>query len=120
VFENRVLKKIIGPKKDEVTGEWRELCNEELCDLYSLPSIIRIMKLRRMKWVGHVARMGEKARGKEPLGRSRHRWVDNIRMDLGDVGWGDVDWIGLAWDRNRWRALVNSVLNLWVPCVVSL
>jgi hypothetical protein len=124
VFENRVLSRIFGPKRDEVTGEWRPLHNEELHDLYSSPSIIRIIKSRRMRWTGHVARMGEKRNacrllvgkpeGKRPLGRPRRRWVD-IRMDLGEVGWGDVDWIGLAQDRNRWRALVNSVLNLRVP-----
>jgi hypothetical protein len=125
VFENRVLRRIFGPKRDEVTGEWRKLHNEELRDLYSSPSKIRIIKSRRMRWAGHVARMGEKRKayrllvgkpeGKRPLGRSRRRWVDNIRMDLGEVGWGDVDWIGLAQDRNRWRALVNSILNLRVP-----
>jgi hypothetical protein len=103
-----------------VTGEWRKLHNEELRDLYYSPSIIRIIKSRRMRWAGHVARMGEKRNayrllvgkpeGKRPLGRPNHRWVDNIRMDLGEVGWGDMDWIG----RNRWRALVNSVLNLRV------
>jgi hypothetical protein len=113
------------PKRDEVTGEWKKLCNKELRDLYSSPSIIRIMKSRRMRWAGHVARMWEerntyrllvgKAEGKRPLGRPRRRWVDNISMDLGKVGWGDVDWIGLAKDRNRWRALENSVLNLRVP-----
>jgi hypothetical protein len=98
------------------------LLNEELRDLYSSPSIIRIIKSRRMRWVGHVARIGEKmnayrfsAEGKRPLGRPRRRWVDNIMMDLGEVRWGDVDWIGLDKDRNRWRALVNSVLNLRVP-----
>jgi hypothetical protein len=99
--------------------------NKELHDLYSSPSIIRIIKSKRMRWSGHVARMGEKRNayrllvgkpeGKRPLGRPRHRWVDNIRVDFGEVGWGDVVWIGLAKDRNRWRALVNSVLNLWVP-----
>jgi hypothetical protein len=99
------------------------LRNEELRDLYSSPIIIRIIKSRRMRWAGHVERMGEKRNayrllvgkpeGKRPLGRPRRRWVDNIRMDLGEVGWGD--WIGLAQDRNRWRALVNSVLNLRVP-----
>jgi hypothetical protein len=98
---------------------------KELHDLYSSPSIIRIIKSRRMRWTVHVARMVEKRNayrllvgkpeGKRPLGRSRRRWVDNIRMDLGEVGWGDVDWIGLAQDRNRWRAVVNSVLNLRVP-----
>jgi hypothetical protein len=111
VFENRVLRRIFGPKRDAVTGEWRKLHNEELCDLYSSPSIIRIIKLKCMRWVGHVARKGEqriayrllvgKSEGRRPLGRPRHRWVDNIRMDLGEVGWGDVDWIGLAQDRNR-------------------
>jgi hypothetical protein len=118
VFENRVLKGIFGPKREDVTGEWRKLHNEELRGLYSLPSIIRIIKLRRVKWAGHVARMGEKRnayrllvgkpKGKRALGRPRCRWVDNIRMDLGEVRWGDVDW-------NRWRTLVNSVLNLRVP-----
>jgi hypothetical protein len=108
-----------------VTGEWRKLHNEELRDLYSSPSIIRIMKSRRMRWVGHVARMGEKrsayrllvgkSEGKRPLGRPRRRWVDYIRLDLREMGWGDVDWIGFAKDRNRWRVLVNSVLNLRVP-----
>jgi hypothetical protein len=101
------------------------LHNEELRDLYSSPNIIRMVKWRRMRWEGHVARMGEKRNayrlfvgnpeGKRPLGRPRRRWVNNIRMDLGEVGWGDVDWIGLAQDRNRWRAHVNSVLNLRVP-----
>jgi hypothetical protein len=124
VFENRVLRRIFGPKRDEVTGEWRKLHNEELRDLYSSSSIIRIIKSRRKRWAGHVARMGEKRNsyrllvgnpeGKAPLGSRRLRWVDNIRMDLGEVGWGDVGWIGLAQDRNRWRALVNLVLNLRV------
>jgi hypothetical protein len=98
VFENRVLRRIFGPKRDEVTGGWRKLHNEELRDLYSSPSIIRMIKSRRMRCAGHVARMGEKRNayrlllgkpeGKRPLGRPRRRWVDNIRMDLGEVGWG--------------------------------
>jgi hypothetical protein len=97
-----------GLKADSVA---RKLHNEELRYLYSSPSIIRIIKSRRMRCVGHVARMGEKRNayrllvgkpeGKRPLGRPRHRWVDNIRMDLGEVGWGNVDWIGLAKDRSR-------------------
>jgi hypothetical protein len=125
VFEYRVLKRIFGPKSDEVTGEWRKLHNEELRGLYSSPSIIRIINSRRMRWAGHVARMGKKRdayrllvgkpEGKRQLGRPRRRCVDNIRMDLGEVGWGNVDWIGLAQDRNRWRVLVNSVFNLRVP-----
>jgi hypothetical protein len=121
-----VLRRIFGPKWDDVTGEWRKLHNEKLRDLYSSPSIIIIsmIKWRRMKCVDHVARMGErnacrllvgKPEGKRPLGRSRRRFVHNIRMDLGEVGWGDVDWIGLAKDRNRWRTLMNSLLNLRVP-----
>jgi hypothetical protein len=111
--------------RDEGPGGWRKLHKEELCNFYSSPSIIRLMKSRRMRWSGHVARMGEKRNayrllvrkpeGKRPIGRPRLRWVDNIRMDLGKRGWGDVDWTGLAQDRNRWRALVNSVLNLRVP-----
>jgi hypothetical protein len=118
---NRELRRIFGPKRDEVAGEWRKLHNEELRDLYSSLSIIRIVKSRRMRWAGHVARMGEKRNayrllvgkpeGRRPLGRPRRRWMDNIRMYLGEVGWGGVDWIGLAQDRNRWRAVVNSVLK---------
>jgi hypothetical protein len=114
-----------GPKRDEVAGEWKKLHNEELHDLYSLPSIIRIIKARRVRWAGHVARMGEKRNayrllmgkpeGRKPLGRPIRRWLDNIRMGLVEVAWGDVDWIGLAQDRGMWRALVNSVLNLRVP-----
>jgi hypothetical protein len=93
--------------------------------LYSSPNIIRIIKLRRMRWVGHVARLWEKRnmyrllvgkpKGKRPLGRQRHRWIDNIKMDLLEIGLSVVEWIGLAQDRYRWRALVNSVMNLRVP-----
>jgi hypothetical protein len=110
---------------DEVTGEWRKPHNEELHDLYSLPSVIRLIKSKRIRWTGHVARMGEKGDAlrlllgkperRRPLGRPRHRWLDNIWMDLVQLGWSDVDWIGLAQDKDRWRALVNSVLNLRVP-----
>jgi hypothetical protein len=93
-----------------------EIANEEHHDLYSLPSIITIIKSRRMRWEGNAYRLlVGKPEGKRPLGRPTRRWVDNIRMDLVEVGWGDVDWIGLAQDRDMWRALVNSVLNLRVP-----
>jgi hypothetical protein len=98
VFENRVLRRICGPKRDEVTGEWRRLHNKELYALYSSPSIIRVMKSGRLRWAGHVARMGErrgayralvgKPDGRRPLGRRRHSWEDNIKMDLRQVGWG--------------------------------
>jgi hypothetical protein len=108
-----------------VTGGWRKLHNEELHNLYSSPSIIRIIKSRRMRWAGYGARMGEKRNvyrllvgkpeGRRPLGRPRRRWIDNIKMDLLDIELNVVDWIGLAQDRYRWRALVNSIMNLWVP-----
>jgi hypothetical protein len=121
VFEIKVLRRIFGPKRDEVTGGWGKL-HEELCDLYSSPSIIGIIKSRMMKWAGHVARMGEKRNayrflvgkpeGKRPRGRPRRRWVDNIKKDLSDIGLGGVDWIGLAQDRDKWRVLVNAVMNL--------
>jgi hypothetical protein len=124
VFENRVLR-IFGPKRDGVTGWWRKLYNEKLHNLYSTPSIIITIKSRRMRWAGHVARMGEKRNvyrllgekpdGKRPLGRPRRRWIDNIKMDLSEIGVSVVDWIGLAQDRYSWRALVNSVMNLRVP-----
>ena len=122
VFENRVLRRVFGPKKDEVTGERRKLHNEELSDLYSLPNIV---KSRRMRWAGHVACMGEgrgmhrvlvgRPEGKRPLGRPRRRWGDNIKMDLQGVGGGWEDWMELAQDRDRWRALVSTVMNLRVP-----
>jgi hypothetical protein len=113
VFENRVLRRIFGPKRDEVTGEWRKLHNEELHDLYSSQSIIRIIKARRMRWAGHVARMGENRNAytrRLLVGKPKGR-----RMDLVEVGWGDVHWIGLAQDGDRCRALVNSIFNLRVP-----
>jgi hypothetical protein len=124
VFENRALRRIFGPKRDEVTGEWRQLHSEELHILYSSSNIIRQIKSRGMRWVGHVARMGEernvyrvlmgKPEGKKPLGRPRHRWEDRIRMDLREIGWGSVDWIQLAQDRDWWWALVNMVMILRV------
>jgi hypothetical protein len=125
VFENRLLRRIFGPKRDEVTGGWRKLHNQELHGLYSSPSTIRVIKARRMRWAGHVARMGE-VRGaynilvgrpevRIPLGRPRRRWEDNIKKDLREIGFGDVDWIHLAQDRDRWRTLVKMVMNLRVP-----
>jgi hypothetical protein len=121
VFENRVLRRIFGPRRDEVTGGLRKLHNEELHGLYSSPSIIRVIKARRLRWAGHVVRMGEvrgayniligRPEGRRPLGRPRRRWENNIKMDLREIGFGDVDWIHLAEDRDRWRALVNTVMS---------
>jgi hypothetical protein len=118
------VRRVFGPKRDEVTGEWRKLHNEELNDLYSLPNIVWVVKSRRMGWVGHVARMGEerdvhrvlvgKQEGKRPLGRPRRRW-DNIRMDLQEVGGGHGDWMELAQNRDRWQALVSMVRDFRVP-----
>ena len=119
-----VLRRIYGPRRDEVTGEWK-LHNEELNDLYSSPNIVRVIKSRRMRWVGHVALMGEERgaykvlvgepEGKRPLGRPGRRWVDNIRMDLQEMECGYMDWIGLAHDRDSWRTLVSAVMNPRVP-----
>jgi hypothetical protein len=109
VFENRVLRRVFGPKRDEVTGEWRKLHNEEIRDLCSSSSTIRIINSKRMRWAGHARRMEEKRNvcrllvgkpeGKRPLGRPKHRSVDNIWMVLGEVGLDDVDCFGLAQDR---------------------
>ena len=125
LFENRVLRRIFGPKRAGVTGEWRKLHSEELNDLYSSPNIFRVIKSRRMRWAVHVARMGEgrvvyrglvgKPERQRTLGRPRHRWEDNITMDLQRVGCGCMCWLELAQDRNRWRALVNAEMNLWAP-----
>jgi hypothetical protein len=124
VFENRVLRKIFEQKRDEVIGGWRKLHNEELHNLYGSPNITRIIKSRRMSWAGYVAGMGEKRNayrisvekpeGKRPLGRPRRWWEDNIKMDLREIGWCGMDWIDLAQDRDQWRVLVNTVMNLRV------
>jgi hypothetical protein len=124
VFENRILRVIFGPKRDEVTGEWRKLHNEELHNLYPSPDMIRQVKSRRMRWAGHVARMGEernvyrvligKTEGGRPLGRPMRRWKDGIRMDLREIGLGGVDWIRLSQGRDLWRSIVSAVMNFRV------
>jgi hypothetical protein len=124
VFENRVLRRIFEPKRDEVTGGWRKLHNEELHGFYSSPSIIRVIKARRMCWAVYVARMAVvmgaytilvgRPEWRRPLGRPRHRWEDNIKMDLKEIVFGDVYWINLTQDRDMWRALVNTVMNFRV------
>jgi hypothetical protein len=124
VFENRVLRRIFGPKREE-DGSWRKLHNDELHNLYSLPNIVRMIKSRRMRWVGHVARMGEgrgvyrilvgRPEGKRPLGRPRHMWEDNIKMDLGEIGIDGSKWIQLAQDRVQWRAFASTATDLRLP-----
>jgi hypothetical protein len=124
VFENRVLRRIFGPKR-EVDGSWRKLHNDELHSLYSSPNIFRVIKSRRMRWAGNVARMGEgrsvyrvlvgRPEGKRPLGRPRRRWEDNIKIDLREIGIDGANWIQLAQDRVQWRACLNTVMNLRVP-----
>jgi hypothetical protein len=125
VFENRVLRRIFGPKRDEVTEDWRKLHNEELHNLYSLPNIIRTIKSRRMRWEGHVTQMRTKSNAfgilvgkpekKKSLGRPRRRWVDNVKIDLREIGWDGMDWIDLARNREQLRDLVNTVMNVLVP-----
>jgi hypothetical protein len=124
VFENRVLRKIFGLKSEE-DGSWRKLHNDKLHSLYSSLNIVRVIKSRRMMWAGHVARMGEgrgvyrvlvgRSEGKRPLGRSRRRWKDNIKMDLREIGFDEANWIQLAQDRVQCRAFVNTIMNLRVP-----
>jgi hypothetical protein len=124
VFENRVLRRIFVPKR-EVDGSWRKLRNDELHRLYSSPNIVRVIKSRRMRWAGHVARMGEgrsvwrvlvgMPEGKRPLGRPRSRWDDNIKLDLREIGFDGAKWIQLAQDRVQWRTFMNTVMSLRVP-----
>jgi hypothetical protein len=113
VFENRVLRRVFGPKRDEVTGEWRKLHNEELNDLYYLPNIMRVTRVGEGRGVHRV--LVGKPEGKSPLGRPRRRWEVNNMMDLPEIGGGGGDWMELAQDRDRWRALVSTVKNLRVP-----
>ena len=125
MFENKILRKIFGTTRDEITGEWRNLHNAELHALYSSPNIIRNLKSRRLRWAGHVARMEQfrnayrvlvgELESKRPLGRPRRRWEDNIKMDLGEVGCDPRDWIALVEDTDQWRAYVRAVMNLRVP-----
>jgi hypothetical protein len=119
----KVLRRIFGPKR-EVDGSWRKLHNDELHNPYSSSNIVRVIKSRKMRWAGHMARMGEgsgvyrvlvgRPEDKRPLGRLRHRWEDNIKTDLREVGMDGANWIQLAQDRVQWRAFVNTVMNLRV------
>jgi hypothetical protein len=119
-----VLRKIFGPQREE-DGLWRKLHNDELHSLYSSANIVRVIKSRRMRWAGYVACMGEgrgvyrvlvgRPEGKRPLGRPRHTWEDNIKMDLREIGINGVNCIQLAQDSVQWQACVNMVMNLWVP-----
>jgi len=123
VFENWVLRRIYGPKREEVAGGRRRLHSKELCNFYTAPNIIRLILSKMMRWAGHVACMGAirnvynvlvgKPEGKRPLGRPRHRWEDSIRMDLGEIRWEGVDWMHLPQGRGQWRALANTIMNLF-------
>jgi hypothetical protein len=123
VFENTVLRRIYGPKREE-DGSWRKLHNDELHNLYSSPNVVRVIKSRRMRWAGHVASMGEgrgvyrfffvRPEGQRPLGRPRRRWEDNIKLDLREIGIDGVNWIQLDQDRVQWWAFVNTLVNLRV------
>jgi hypothetical protein len=124
MLENRVLRRILAPKWNKVRRECRKLHNEEIHNLYSSQNIIRQIKSRRMMWVGHVARTGKerkafrfmvgKPEGKRPLEKPRSKWEDGVEMDFKKTGWEGVEGIHLAQDRDRWRAVVNTVVGLWV------
>jgi hypothetical protein len=125
VFENWVLRRIFGPKRDEITGGWRKQHNAELHNLYSSPSTIRMSK-SKTRLAGHVARMGKRnayrilvgnPEGIRPLGRSRRRWVDNIKMDLRDIGRGGMDWVDMAYDRDQWNQCEHgNELSVSIKC----
>jgi len=120
-----VLRRIFGPKRDEVTGEWRKLHTEELNYLYSSSIFVWVINSRRMRWARHVARMEErrsvyrifvgKPEGRRPLGRPKRGWENNIKMDLQEVGCGGIEWIELAQFRDRWRTIVSALMNFLVP-----
>jgi hypothetical protein len=124
LFENRVLRRIFAPKR-EGDGPWRKLHNDELQNLYSLPSSVRVIKSRRMRWARHVTRMGKRRgvyrnfvgrpEGKRPLEGPRRRWEDNIKINLREIGTDGANWIQLTQDRVQWRACVNTVMNLPFP-----
>jgi hypothetical protein len=124
VFENIMLRRIFGPKREE-DGSWIKLHNDELHSLYSSPNVVRVIKSRRMRWAEQVARMAEwrgvyrvlvgRPEGKRPLGRPRRRWEDNIKLDLREMGIDGANWIQLAQDRVQWKAFMNTVMNLRVP-----
>jgi hypothetical protein len=124
VFKNREPRKMFGPKREE-DGAWRKLHDDEIHRLHSSPNIVRVIKSRRIKWAGHVTRMGEgrgvyrvlvgRPDGKRPLGRPRRRWEDNIKMDLRKIGIDGSNWIQLAQDGVQWRTFLNTVMNLRVP-----